>query len=62
MVSRYSVRIRKRWYDRRTSEWKDTDYCFADDLPRLRLVAQKAFEFITLKESEEDPDLPAVAR
>lgn len=62
VVSRYSVRIRKRWHDRRTGEWKDTDYYFADDLPRLCLVAEKAFEYITLKESEEDADLPTVAR
>ena len=61
-VSRYSVRIRKSWHDRRTGEWKDTDYYFADDLPRLRLVAEKAFEYITLKESEEDSDLPTIAR
>ena len=60
-VVRHSVRISKSYRDRQTGDWKDTDYYFANDLPRLTLVAQQAFEFIALKESEDDSDLPTVA-
>ena len=49
----YSVKIEKRYFDEASKEWRNTDYFFANDLPRLRLVAERAFEFITLHESEE---------
>ena len=52
-IKRHSVRIDKRYLDRRTGEWRASDYFFADDLPRLRLVVEQAFEFITLHESED---------
>ena len=60
-VVRHSVRISRSYRDRQTGDWKETEYYFANDLPRLALVAQQAFEFIALKESEDDSDLPAVA-
>ena len=49
----YSVKIQKRYFDKATQEWRDTDYFFVDELPRLRLVADQAFQFITLRESED---------
>jgi len=53
-VVRHSVRIGKRYFDRQQNAWLDSDYFFVNDLPRLRLLVEKAFEFIALKES--DPD------
>ena len=51
-VAQHSVRIEKRFRDKKTNEWRNTDYFFPNDLPRLRLVAEKAFEFIALRESD----------
>ena len=51
---RYSVKIEKRYFDEASKEWRNTDYFFANDLPRLRLVAERAFEFIVLRASDED--------
>lgn len=42
-----SVSIRKRYKDE-GGDYHDTTTFFQDDLPRLILVAQKAFEFIAL--------------
>jgi len=50
---RYSVKIEKRYFDEASKEWRSTDYFFANDLPRLCLVAQRAFEFISLRETAE---------
>ncbi len=46
---RHTVRIQKRY--RRGDEYENTDYYFPDDLPKLAMVAQEAFRFITLKEN-----------
>jgi hypothetical protein len=35
------------------SGYESTEYYFRDDLPKLILVAQKAFEFIAPKESKD---------
>ena len=53
IVVKHSVKIQKRFFDKTSGEWRDTDYFFANDLPRLRLLAEKAFEYIALRESEE---------
>lgn len=52
-VIRFSVKIEKRYFDEATKEWHSTDYFFANDLPRLRLVAERAFEYIVLNESQD---------
>lgn len=57
-VVRHSVRIQKR-FRQDDGEWKNTDYFFPEDLPKLQLVTAKAFEFVSLKESEDSPDLPS---
>jgi hypothetical protein len=49
---RYSARFGKRYFDEQKQEWRDTETLFANDLPRVRLLLDKAFEFIVLK----DPD------
>ena len=56
-VTQYSIRIQKRYRDDK-GDWKPTDYYFSNDLPRLQLVAQKAFEFVALKESTEEDKIP----
>lgn len=54
----YSVRIQKRYYDIKTDSWHNSEYYFADELPRIRLVIDKAYEFIKLR--ERDPQLDPV--
>ena len=54
-VVRYSIRIQKR-FQQDDGEWKNTDYFFPEELPKLQLVTAKAFEYISLKESEEPSD------
>ena len=49
---RYSVRIQKR-FKNKEGEYENTNYLFQDDLPKIILVAQKSFEFITLRESKD---------
>ena len=51
-VVRHSVRIQKQ-YRKKDGGYENTEYYFSDDLPRLMLVARKAFEFIALKESKD---------
>ena len=53
-VVRHTVRIQKRYFDKTSGEWRTTKYFFPNDLPRLCLVAKKAFEFIALSESAEE--------
>lgn len=52
-VVRHSVRPQKRYRDKDTGEWHDTDYYFPEDLPKLELVTRKAYEYITLIEHGE---------
>jgi len=56
-VVRHSVRIQKR-FRQDNGEWKNTDYFFPEDLPKLQLVAAKAFEYISMKASEGSSDAP----
>ena len=51
-VARHSVRFQKHFRNN-DNKYKRTSYYFPNDLPRLILVAQKAFEFITLAKSED---------
>lgn len=50
-VVRHSVRIQKQ-FRKDDGDYQDTNYYFRDDLPKLILVAQKSFEFISLTESK----------
>ena len=49
----HSVRIQKRFREKASGEWKNSDYFFPNDLPKLVLVAQQAWEYISLRASEE---------
>ena len=54
-VVQHTVRVQKRYRDQQTGEWKDTEYLFPNDLPKLELVVHRAYEYIALRESEEMP-------
>jgi len=54
-VIRYSVRIQKQ-FRKEDGNYENTEYYFRDDLPKLILVAQKAFEYIALKTSKDSED------
>ena len=49
----YTVKIQKQF--KKGDDWKDTDYYFRDDLPKLQLVVQKAYEYICLKTTDAIP-------
>jgi len=51
--NQYSVRIQKSYFDNKTNEWKTTPYFFLNDLPRLAVVAIKAYLYILLKPQSE---------
>ena len=61
-VVQHTVKVQNWYRDKTTGEWKATDYFYPNDLPKLQLVVAKAFEFVSLRESEDGPDLPTVAR
>ena len=56
-VVRHSIRIDKDYFDAQRREWQRSECLFVNDLPRVRLVAGKAFEFITLREREPDAEI-----
>ena len=63
-VTLHSITLNKRYRDQETGEWKDSSSFFPDDLPRLRLLLDKAYEHILLREGSSDrtengPDTPA---
>ena len=51
-AERLSVSIQKRIQDPQTKEYRTVQSYFDRDLPRLQMVAQKAFEFIVLRSEE----------
>ncbi len=48
-----TVSIDRNYKDKVSGEWKSTNSFRASDLPKLALVAQKAFEYVTFKEPED---------
>jgi hypothetical protein len=48
----FSVGIERRYKDK-NEEWKGTNSFKVNDLPKVMLVAQKAYEFLSLKEGTE---------
>jgi len=47
----YSLRPQNLYRWKGTGEWKTTEYYFPEDLPKLMLVLQKAYEYVALTES-----------
>ena len=52
ILVRYSVRIQKQ-FRKDGGDYKETNYYFRDDIPKLILVAQKAYEYLALAESKD---------
>jgi hypothetical protein len=50
-ITRHSVRVQKR-YRKEDGSYESSESLFPDDLPKLIVVAQQAFEFICLKEGK----------
>jgi len=46
---KFSIRIQKRYRDEKSGQWKTTTYIRPDELPKLALVATKAYEHLTLR-------------
>ena len=44
----HSVNFQSRYRDKKTGEWKTSAYYYAEDLPRLRLLLDKVYEFMVL--------------
>ena len=57
-IVKHSVRPQKRYRDD-NNNWKDTCYLFPDEIPRMAMLLNKAYEFIQLKESKDAEDVSA---
>ena len=56
-VTYFSVKIEKSYKtkdDKGNDIWKTSNTYFREDIPKLQLVAAKAFEYIALTESKEE--------
>jgi hypothetical protein len=53
-VPQHSIRIQKRYRDEKSGEWKTTTYFRPDDLPKLVLVANKVYEDVMLRATNEE--------
>jgi len=48
----FSIRIQKRYRDEKSGQWKTTTYVRPDELPKLALVATKAYEHLMLRQTD----------
>ena len=55
-IVRYSAKVEKQFKD--GQDWRKTDYFFPDELPKLQSLLQKAYDFITVKESQDAAEIP----
>ena len=51
-VTRHSITLNKRYQDQQSGEWRDSSSFFPDDLPRLRLLLDKAYEHLLLSDGD----------
>ena len=51
-ILRYSVRIQKQ-FRKDDSSYEGTNYFFPDELPKLLVLSQRAYEYIVLTESKD---------
>lgn len=56
----HSVRVQRHYKDERSGDWRTTTYFRPEDLPKLVLAANKAYEHIMLKDTDagEAPKAP----
>jgi len=47
----YNIKINKRYLDK-NKEWKTTDNFKVNDLPKVRILSEMAYIWLTVKESE----------
>ena len=50
--TQYSARIQKRYRNQETGEWETTEYLYRNELADLIACAQRAFEIVSLTETE----------
>jgi CDGSH-type Zn-finger protein len=55
-VRLHSITLNKRYRDSATGKWTDSGSFFPDDLPRLRLLLDKAYEHILLRDSSAESE------
>jgi len=53
-IPQYSIRIKKR-FRKDDGSYNDTNYYFPEELPKLAVLVQKAFEYVVLTEKT-DPE------
>ncbi len=56
---RWSARVKKSYKDKRTGEWKESDYYFPADLSDLAIVVRHALDYVRLRKGEKGSDVPA---
>ena len=61
VVVRHNVKFQKRYLGRKTQRKRYTTCFLPDDLPRLRLVSERAFEYLVLRTPDEGPASSAKA-
>lgn len=47
-----TIRLQKRYKDRDTQTWQDSEFLFPEDLPKVELVVRAAYEYIMLKQRD----------
>ena len=61
-VVRHSVKFQKRYRDKKTGEWADSQYYYPKDLPLLLLAIEDAFRYVaTGNGSGEDAGEPGTS-
>lgn len=51
---RFSITVSKRFYDKGAGQYRESGSFFPDDIPRLRLALDKAFEYAMLRDGDSD--------
>ena len=60
-ITLHSITLNKRYQDQDSGDWKDSSSFFPDDLPRLRLLLDKAYEHLVLRDVSPTTDGAGVA-
>ena len=56
-VTQHSIRITRRYKDK-NGTWQTTESFFAEDLPKISILAQKAYEQIAVADNYSDDSVP----